>query len=781
LHTVIFIHYDQTLQTVTVEDGKTVADPGIDSTLGENVRWDGWTLEGVVFDFSTPIVSDISLKAKGTPYENIKCQITVQPYEGYRHSEGELVHAQSYLVGGYKSTITLDHVYMSTLGYNVTAYNLYDSKGVLIKENVVSGDSITFDEESMTLIPTVEAKEVSISYNGGTAESVLLKAGFTISDDVPTGDEGQVFIGWNVENDPTGEVFQKGEFVSEDSLVLYGSTINFVPVFKEDVVSITSWDELITDQDYDSDAVLSIDADIDAGGEDSGTGIGDGDFSGIILGNGHTISNFTIDIDDDEGTGVGLIDCSGDGFQCYDLTIDNASYYNCAMYSAGVLVGEIDDYSIIKNVTIKDCSTAELTDYYNKNQQKGYGVNYQGGIFGCVFHGALAMVNCTVDNFTCNYEMTYADTTESPERGIEIGGLIGSSECGNDAGVKIQGCTVKDSTLISPKHSFSIIGGLLGEQDEGYGLLMNDNKVINTTISATETNSGSLTADTNPTTDLGGLVGNFSLQTKRHVDGEKIYNPINNNVVEGVKISYTNTETTDLNSIYAAGMFGEYESDGNGDGAIQNTQYTALSGNKISADINIVTATANKVHSAGLFGEIDTYSTGNSDVFVDNTYVNVNQNISVTGQSGCSIISGLIGEVEANQSSGVDIDDVVILGSIKAPDTDYASTYYVGGIIGYGATAEALMPVSHCYVNLTMGMEKFSSFVCKYDNNVFGEVADAIFNFSDLYVSSTNMIGSINNNLGSIIEVSATNTATAQVGLSSSYWTSDANGEPVLK
>lgn len=62
--TVTLIHYQSSVEILTIEKGTVFADPGEDGADIVDTRWDGWFNGDTLYDFSQAVNEDLTLTAK---------------------------------------------------------------------------------------------------------------------------------------------------------------------------------------------------------------------------------------------------------------------------------------------------------------------------------------------------------------------------------------------------------------------------------------------------------------------------------------------------------------------------------------------------------------------------------------------------------------------------------------------------------------------------------------------------------------------------------------------
>jgi hypothetical protein len=208
-------------------------------------------------------------------------------------------------------------------------------------------------------------------------------------------------------------------------------------------------------------------------------------FTGVFDGNGHTISNVTINAP--EAAGVGLFGCvTGDSGTVKNLVVENATI--TGMMAVGGVIGYGATTNTIENITLRG----------ENNITGGFLV---GGIVG---GGFCNISNC---NATANVVLN-GDNAQGI--GILAGGMENSSiissrasgtvkvtgngsysigglaACGQEA-PEIRDCTVSSATITVADNCF-MIGGLIGHVGKSYDnsdpTIIDNCTVVNVTISA---------------------------------------------------------------------------------------------------------------------------------------------------------------------------------------------------------------------------------------------------------------------------------------------------------
>ncbi len=810
--TVTFIYGNASVKTKNVFSGDCIEDPGEDTTVDiiSEYLWSGWYLGDEVYDFSTPVTEDITLRSVCRSFKDIDCTLQIETFDSYKMSHGEIIRGAKYSEyhGTWMETVSLNEIFSGTTIKDFSSYDLLDEDGNVI--STLSGnDTITFDHEYMTIKPVATTKTVSITWNLDEADGTLSDEDAALFEDMEHDvsqdlvmpdidfgetDNGYYFIGWRLSalmassntwrSDPTQEIYRPGEVIPSSVVEGFGDEVKFNAYFIETdyVYHISTFDELFVDYDYDNctDSAIVLDNDIDGDGGDTGCGIGDGEYNGIILGNGHTLKNFTINLYEDQ-TCAGLIDTTYDGCSIFDLTVENASYYDCAMYGAGVLIGEIDSYSSIKNVTIKDCSIGGLSTYGR------YGVDYVAGAVGTVYDGGVSMSNVTVDNFDASCAIEYADDFRDAARNITVGGLIGYETC-NSYPDKIVNCSVLNSNLTRSGHTTVTIGGLTGQVDVDNATIYDGNTVSNTTLGISDAYSRTLSsADNNIRGTLGSnyagsyrrtLQYYYSSGTRNWAKGVPTY--ISNNTIDVT--TYINTLESDTSSVSFAGITPELDNYKNGKGSTTNTIFTAITENDINISFTSDLQGTNNVFGGGISGTIGQDSSDYNNIIVDHNEINVD--FDAVGTGTYSRIAGAVGIADTVGTSGMIFDSNVVYGSISALPSDTSGIKCIlAGFVGDSETADADFVYDHIYMDVDITADSSSStygnVFSTLNTSSYSDENGAIYLGDDIYVNSDNARGTLCRDYYS--RVSDDNATVENMGFSSYYWEDGEDGRIHLK
>ena len=190
-------------------------------------------------------------------------------------------------------------------------------------------------------------------------------------------------------------------------------------------------------------------------------GLEDTPFTGRIIGNSKTISNFNI-----EGSEqfCGFISVLGEGGSIENLNFNNPSV--SSSYTGSPAVTNDDGYVgvIVGQLNIQDefnYTTGSITNCHVINPTIEGGENV-GGIVGRSYGREDAITNCTVSGGTIQGSMF-------------VGGIAGNSE-----GI-IENCHVKNGTQISyiPSQAEARVGGIVGTNNSGQVVACTANTIVN--------------------------------------------------------------------------------------------------------------------------------------------------------------------------------------------------------------------------------------------------------------------------------------------------------------
>ena len=174
-----------------------------------------------------------------------------------------------------------------------------------------------------------------------------------------------------------------------------------------------------------------LDNDLDLAGKDNWQSIGTKEhyFAGTFDGNGHTISNLTIN--SPETNYVGFIGYLGGG----KGVITNVKFSNASITGregCAVAVGCVFNFGTVTEVTVLNSTVVGLKDL--------------GGIVG---EGYVNIEDCTVDGLTATA------TPRDNDDGDKVGGIIGYLR---DSNYTLSGCTVKNSHLTAYRDLGALVG-----------------------------------------------------------------------------------------------------------------------------------------------------------------------------------------------------------------------------------------------------------------------------------------------------------------------------------
>ncbi|MCA9330820.1 hypothetical protein KC957_02125, partial [Candidatus Saccharibacteria bacterium] len=419
------------------------------------------------------------------------------------------------------------------------------------------------------------------------------------------------------------------------------------------------------------------------------------DFRGTFDGNGHSISNFSVDADNGY---IGLFGYTLNA-TIKNLTIDSETVDTNRTCTGG-LAGYTEDTDV-QNVSITNSSIVSnsydvggLIGCYNTftGEHAVTDSSFSGSATGAGYTGGIIGYSET-DGTTVNISGNIVDADVSSHD--SSGGIIGgadsySASCalhiddneshgsvtsnGTSGGIVAyidgeDGCTLStnDNTVDADIEGYYYVGGLVGETDVEYtgATYTANNNVVNNTISGTY--------------EVGGLIGyaysynidDFNI-TGNHIDSVIDGEEYVGGLIGELENGYTTTITIDQNTTRGsvsgnyevAGIVGYlyfygYENEG------EQTSTLTFTNNTSSQDVSSESGDA-----GGIIGYAETYYRG--DVIVSQSYFN--GTINSAGLAG-----GLIGEVY-NESydgdTGIYIRDSYVNALVSGD-------YYVGGVLGY--------------------------------------------------------------------------------------------------
>lgn len=193
-------------------------------------------------------------------------------------------------------------------------------------------------------------------------------------------------------------------------------------------------------------------------------------FMGYFNGNGHTISNLTINATDHR---AGLFRTAGGGARIENLVLDNVRISAEGKEACGALIGYVNGTVKVSNVTVKSGSVS--------------GGSYVGGLIGQVTGSKLLTVSSCVNN---------ASVSASNK---DAAGIVANT--GTSAGVKIEKCENTGAIASKAGHSGGIAGYLGNNNDDPAHTVQNCK------------NSGAVTTEGNG----GGIIGGVRSDSTDHV------------------------------------------------------------------------------------------------------------------------------------------------------------------------------------------------------------------------------------------------------------------------
>lgn len=201
------------------------------------------------------------------------------------------------------------------------------------------------------------------------------------------------------------------------------------------VIHITNAAELVAMMDVTGNSIyigktIVLDADIDLNGNTvKGIGGGDSNFTGTFDGQGHTISNFTVDASD-RSYYAGLFNQVSHGGTVKNLTVKNATVIGKSM--VGAIASSVDSNAVIDNCKAIDCTLIGV-------KKVGAVVGYTAG-------------STVTNNYAENCTVYYSEKEGGEVLGYEYTGSTVSDNTFKDV-------TVKKATVITTAEELLALGG----------------------------------------------------------------------------------------------------------------------------------------------------------------------------------------------------------------------------------------------------------------------------------------------------------------------------------
>ena len=215
-HTVTFkTGIETTVPVQTITDGSKATAPDTSSFFKEGFEFGGWTLDGDLYDFNSPVTKDIVLVAKW----GVKCTVV------FYDSDGDTTLGIEPQVIDFYSKATEPET-PKKAGYTFIRWVDRDRAPYNFARPVY--------DTSLDLIAVWEANEYTVTYdaNGSGDSSLLPTATYTYGDSItmpglPSSTRfskvGCIFTGWSLNADGSGDVYKPGETVKgqPNNMTLY--------------------------------------------------------------------------------------------------------------------------------------------------------------------------------------------------------------------------------------------------------------------------------------------------------------------------------------------------------------------------------------------------------------------------------------------------------------------------------------------------------------------------------------------------------------------------------
>lgn len=749
------------------------------SDAGQSTSSEDSSSSGETVSSSSEDVSSSSSEDQSTPVT-----ITYVGFDAYQYGDGYVGYEALHGEGKTGESYTILDNFQSSWRFEVGDLSVISVSTGEVLKTVKPGESIIL-AESIVIKPSVKVKKLPLTING--KNYVLdLDSAAKLPATTPE-EEGKTFVCYEIEEDESVVTVKYGDLETKSRVFTPGQTVyaedfvgfekvTLVPRFidNDEITEVSSFEELLS---TDSDAIISIIDDIDAEGEDVGTGIGDGEFSGIILGNGHTISNFTIDADD-EMVNSGLIDY-GYGVQVFDLNVESVELNSLSSYGAGIIVGENDGYTIMSNVNVSDI-TVNYVDYItwsssmDGTSQFNNSIAGLGGLVGVTSGGYFT--NCSFGDSIIEIDVTTEgeaffnpaiNTYPDEWKNLTFGGLCGaSSNLGEDENVEF---VFRDNIVgfvdLTANDMASVrFGGVMGDgYDDLGGVDYIGNWVMDVAFNFEELGALGSVAQSSY---FGGLSSTQFFETDKIVGDKAVEDLVKYNIINDVTVNVTNAAESN-NNIYAGGLFGSLN--------INKTKTDVIvSDNSITGfAINIEDALTTGSHDiGGLFGDVSTDSNSTHTLFVNENeaYVQLNDK----SPSAVVYAGGLLGFCAAYNSA------VVLDNNFACPIylCETSARTYLGGLLALFYNADYYSEIANnfalVYNYSAAGIKSYASFV-SYEENAYGDSETAHMVVTDNRLSQGSY-GAISgyNGYDEVVGPTTSEEFFKLTGWSQTYWEWDA-------
>lgn len=744
---VTFRYHDDSINVVTLKKGDKVENPGDDiKCKEERYKFEGWFLNGELYDFDLPVSENIELVSTCVSYDSLKYEVRWEYLDGVQESDisverdtslqalGNNQYFQSLKDKEKRLTFSYDDEYIiknpisSIKGKEInTEYSLYNGDTYIKK--VSDGDTINITCDYRIVVGS-KSNSIDISYNGENKESLNVYEDYIIKGYGGEINENKKFLGYSL--DDTSRIYFEGEILTSEELKNYES-IDFNPVFADLETKIyhikTIEDrQTLLENDFDDfsvddeDLVISLDSDLDFKDEDFGPGIFE--FNGIFLGNNHTISNAKIDENDEnDGCGTGLIQYTTKGCSVFDLYMKDIETYTLCSYGQGVVIGEADSHINLHNVHSDGVRVA-----ISNSDTYGYSINGVSGFVGSLCSASI--VDCSVNNvsFIGDREFFGEPFKTSTTVDITFGGMIGTTygtDSDNYCGLSIKQCDIDNIKVDIKEMDSASIGGVCGALDTEYsGHAIINNKVTNIDINISDWNK---TINSGYEINCGGFAGIFDEYTLFRDSNYDVIRPniISKNILENIDIDVVfnkdKTSFTNKTQIYS-GLFNgdEYVNIGSNNN-LQVKGTSLFERNSLSGSINIDCKDEYmSSYVGGISGECYQVTKGRSIKYIENNEINLDATISGTNLE-YSKLGGIYSYFANDDRDGTYIGHNVLKGRLNNVSEEYLHdretdpSRATAGILGLVLNGEAYVEVSQNLVMFDTDMDEkdYASF-CFY-------------------------------------------------------------------
>ncbi len=555
----------------------------------------------------------------------------------------EVVTASQYTVEGIElngTKVSENNVYEFTMpASNVSIHVVYDPVDYLVTLSV--GENVYCSKTQQTI---------------GYGEFYILPVAYK---------EGHKFVGWEYSDGISSELITNGNGESK-SAYLYTTNATLTPFFIADAnnkdVIVKSVNDFLDIKNNPS-ATYQLVANINLTGRDWQPF----DFSGTLNGNGYTITNLSIETDEDINLAMfNTLSGTVSNLNFNNLRVVSGSYEHVSVGGIAVtLTGTISNVNVLSGVVTADDGTtggfvailnggtiknstnnAPVTSFADADGRGtgGFvGYSYGGTITNCENNGDVSGKKFTagfVGRTSANATLTLGNLTNNGDilsEGAYVGGIVGYYD-------RVRAYSLGDFTNTGSVMGTTHVGGIFGRLSNSYVSGDNSARIVNLNKLS---NSGNITGTGNY---VGGIFG--SIYTNASNSGYSKYYDGTQSVVMR---EFVNTGDITGN-IYVGGLIGEIQTD-----TISTELISGVSSAKITATAYV----------GGVIG-VSTNLTATSPSNIGTSFVLESSH--VDGSNRYAFVGGYIGIANNTNISDATNNTKIIYGDVTCTGD------YLGGI-----------------------------------------------------------------------------------------------------